>query len=110
MNRNTLGTLRQLKDGNGRFLLVDPIAQGMPMTLLGRPIVEAVDMPDVATDALPIIFGDMQGYRIVDRVSFSMLRDPYSMASKGQVVIHARRRVGGDVTNPDRFVALKVAA
>lgn len=110
MNRNTLGTLRQLKDGNGRFLLVDPIAQGMPMTLLGRPIVEAVDMPDVAADALPIIFGDLQGYRIIDRVSFSLLRDPYSQATKGQVRLHARRRVGGDVTNPDRFVALKVAA
>ena len=110
MNRKTLGNLRQLKDGNGRFLLVDPIAQGMPMTLLGRPIVEAIDMPDVAANAVPIIFGDMQGYRIVDRVSFSLLRDPFTLATKGQVRLHARRRVGGDVTNPDRFLKLKVAA
>lgn len=110
MNRKTLGNLRQLKDGNGRFLLVDPIAQGMPMTLLGRPIVEAIDMPDVAANAVPIIFGDMQGYRIVDRVSFSLLRDPFTQATKGQVRLHARRRVGGDVTNPDRFMKLKVAA
>lgn len=110
MNRKTLGALRQIKDDNGRFLLVDPIAASAPMTLLGRPVVEAVDMPDVAANALPIIFGDLQGYRIVDRVSFSLLRDPYSQAAKGHVRLHARRRVGGDVTHPDRFVALKVAA
>lgn len=85
MNRTTLGELRQIKDDNGRYLLVDPISQGMPMTILGRPVVEAVDMPDVAAGAVPIIFGDLQGYRIVDRVSFSLLRDPYSQATKGNV-------------------------
>ena len=109
MNRNTLGTLRQLKDGNGRFIMVDPISAGMPVTLLGRPIVEAVDMPDVAANAFPIMFGDMSGYRIVDRVGLSVLRDPYTLATKGQVRFHSRKRVGGDVTHADRFVKLKVA-
>ena len=110
MNRTTLGELRQIKDDNGRYLLVDPISQGMPMTILGRPVVEAVDMPDVAAGAVPIIFGDLQGYRIVDRVSFSLLRDPYSQATKGNVRLHARRRVGGDVTHTDRFIKVKVSA
>lgn len=110
MNRNTLGALRQLKDGNGRFIMVDPISAGMPVTLLGRPIVEAVDMPDVAANAFPIMFGDMSGYRIVDRVGLSVLRDPYTLATKGQVRFHARKRVGGDVTHADRFVKLKIAA
>ncbi len=110
MNRTTLGELRQIKDDNGRYLLVDPISQGMPMTILGRPVVEAVDMPDVDAGAVPIIFGDLQGYRIVDRVSFSLLRDPYSQATKGNVRLHARRRVGGDVTHTDRFIKVKVSA
>jgi len=110
MNRKTLGALRTLKDLAGRFLLVDPIAASAPTTLLGRPIVEAVDMPDVAANAFPILFGDLQGYRIIDRVSFTMLRDPFTQAAKGNVRLYARRRVGGDVTNPDRFVKLKVAA
>lgn len=110
MNRTTLSTLRQLKDSTGRYLLVDPVSAAAPMTLLGRPVVEAVDMPNVAANAYPIIFGDLQGYRIVDRVSFTMLRDPYSQATKGRVRLHARRRVGGDVTHTDRFVKLKVSA
>jgi HK97 family phage major capsid protein len=51
----------------------------------------------------------MTGYRIVDRLGLSNLRDPYSLAAKGQVRIHAYKRVGADVTHPDRFVKLKVA-
>ncbi|APX69599.1 hypothetical protein BKD03_09550 [Brucella sp. 09RB8471] len=78
MNRKTLGMLRTLKDDTGRFIMLDPITEGAPATLLGRPIVEAVDMPDVAANAIPIMFGDLSGYRIVDRVGFSMQRNPYS--------------------------------
>lgn len=110
MNRKTLAALRVLKDGNGRFILVDPISAGMPTTLLGRPIVEAIDMDDVGANKFPILFGDLQGYRIVNRLDLNILPDPYSLASKGQVRFHARARVGADVTHPDRFVKLKVAA
>ncbi|MDX6806425.1 phage major capsid protein [Terrihabitans rhizophilus] len=110
MNRKTLGEMRKWKDSTGRYLVIDPISEGAATTLLGRPIVEALDMPDIAANAYPILFGDLQGYRIVDRVSLSLLRDPFTLATKGQVRFHARRRVGADVTNPDRFVKLKVAA
>jgi len=110
MNRNTLSTVRQWKDGNGRYLVLDPISNGAPSTLLGRPIVEAIDMDDIEADASPILFGDLSGYRIVDRVGLSTLRDPFSLATKGQVRLHARKRVGADLTHPDRFVKLTVAA
>lgn len=110
MNRTTLGALRTLKDGTGRFIMLDPITAGAPVTLLGRPIVEMVDMPDVAADAYPIMFGDLSGYRIIDRIGLSVLRDPYSQATKGTVRFHARKRVGGDVTHADRFLKLKIAA
>lgn len=109
MNRNTLGAIRQWKDGQGRYLVIDPISEGAATTLLGRPIVEVVDMPDVAANAYPIMFGDLAGYRIVDRVGFTTLRDPYTLASKGQTRFHARKRVGADVTHPDRFIKLKVS-
>ncbi|ESZ69664.1 capsid protein [Mesorhizobium sp. L103C119B0] len=110
MNRKTLGAFRTLKDGTGRFIMLDPITAGAPVTLLGRPIVEAVDMPDVAANAYPVMFGDLSGYRIVDRIGLSVMRDPFSLATKGQVRFHARKRVGGDITHADRFLKLKVAA
>lgn len=110
MNRNTLATVRKWKDGQGRYLVLDPISEGAPITLLGRPIVEAMDIADIAANAYPVMFGDLQGYRIIDRVGLSILRDPYTLATNGQVRFHARKRVGADVTHPDRFVKLKVAA
>jgi HK97 family phage major capsid protein len=110
MNRTTLGTLRQLKDGSGRFIMLDPVTAGAPVTLLGRPIVEMVDMPDVTANAYPIMFGDLSGYRIVDRIGLSVLRDPYSQATNGLVRFHIRKRVGGDVSHADRFLKLKVSA
>jgi HK97 family phage major capsid protein/HK97 family phage prohead protease len=110
MNRNTLSVIRQWKDGTGRYLVLDPITAGGVMTLLGRPIVEMPDMDDIGAGKSPILFGDMSGYRIIDRVGLSTLRDPYTLAGKGQIRFHARKRVGADVTHPDRFVKLKVAA
>lgn len=110
MNRNTLGTIRQWKDGTGRYLVLDPITAGGVSTLLGRPIVEMPDMDDIGANKYPILFGDLSGYRIVDRLGLSTLRDPYSLAGKGQVRFHARKRVGADVTHPDRFIKLKIAA
>ena len=110
MNRTTLGIMRQWKDGNGRYLVLDPISEGAPTTLLGRPVVEMPDMDDIAAGKFPVLFGDMSGYRIVDRVGFSTLRDPFTLATNGQVRFHARKRVGADITHPDRFVKLKISA
>ncbi|SIP97022.1 phage prohead protease, HK97 family/phage major capsid protein, HK97 family,TIGR01554 [Rhizobium sp. RU20A] len=110
MNRKTLGTIRQWKDGTGRYLVLDPISAGGASTLLGRPIVEVPDMDDIGAGKYPILFGDLSGYRIVDRASLEMLRDPYTIKLKGQTRFHAWKRVGADVTHPDRFVKLKVSA
>ncbi len=110
MNRNTLATVRKWKNSAGDYLVLDPITVGAPSTLLGRPIVEAIDMDDIGANKYPIVFGDLQGYRIVDRTGLATLRDPFTLAGKGQVRIHAFKRVGADVTHPDRFVKLKVSA
>lgn len=110
MNRNTLSIMRQWKDGNGRYLVLDPISEGAPSTLLGRPVVEMVDMDDIGAGKTPVLFGDMSGYRIIDRIGLTTLRDPYTLATNGQVRFHARKRVGADLTHPDRFVKIKCAA
>ena len=109
MNRSTLAIVRTWKDSTGNYLVLDPLTQSAPTTLLGRPVVEMPDMDNIAAGAAPILFGDMSGYRIVDRIGLSTLRDPYTIAGKGQVRFHARKRVGADLTHPDRFVRLRMA-
>lgn len=110
MNRLTLASVRKLKDSQGAYLWQPGIQAGQPSTLLGRPVIEAVDMDSVAAGKFPIVFGDWSGYRIVDRVGLSILTDPFTRAKNGITVFHARKRVGGDVTHADKFVKLKIAA
>lgn len=111
MNSDALGKIRTLKDGQGNYLWRPGIAEGQPETILGRPVYDTPDMPDTAANAFPIAFGDWQrGYRIVDRVGVSILRDPYTKASTGLTVFHARRRVGGAPTLAEAMTKMKIAA
>ena len=65
-------------------------------------------MPDVAANALPIVFGNFQAtYTIVDRLGVSVLRDPFT--AKPHVLFDTRKRVGGDVVNFESYKAIKVA-
>jgi HK97 family phage major capsid protein len=110
MNGTTLATVRKLKDGQGNYLWQPSFQAGQPETLLGRPVVEAVDMPDLASGTFPIAFGDFAtAYRIYDRVALSVMRDPYSLATRGLVRFHARRRVGGGVVMGAAIKKLKMA-
>jgi HK97 family phage major capsid protein len=63
MNRTTLGAVRKLKDGQGRYLVdIGGMGNTPVTTLLGRPVLECPDMPDVAGNAYPIVFGDFSNY------------------------------------------------
>ncbi|RWD80452.1 phage major capsid protein [Mesorhizobium sp.] len=111
MNGTTLATIRKLKDGQGNYLWQPSYQAGQPETILGRPVVEMIDMPNVAADAFPIAFGDFAtGYRIYDRLTgLSIFSNPYLLATEGLVRIHARHRVGGDVVQPKALRKLKMA-
>ena len=113
LNRTTLGAIRKLKDTAGQYIFQTGFSgqSGLPNTILGHAYVEAVDMADIAASAKPVVFGDYRrGYMIVDRVALSVLRDPYSQASTGNVRYIARRRVGGEVVLAEAMRALKMAA
>lgn len=109
-NRNTLGSIRKLKDGNGNYLWVMGIAQNQPNTINGAPYVELPDMADEASAAKPVAFGDFRrAYVLVDRINMAMLRDPYTKASVGQVKFVARRRLGGQVVLAEAIRTLTCA-
>lgn len=104
MNSKTAGQVRKLKDADGRFLWSDGLAAGEPARLMGYPVLIAEDMPDIATDAPAIAFGDFAaGYTIAERPDLRILRDPFS--AKPHVLFYATKRVGGDVSD---FAAIKL--
>lgn len=110
MNGTTLATVRKLKNPTTSEYIWQPaLTAGQPETILGKPVMEMVDMPDVGDGKFPIIFGDFSAYRIVDRLNLSVLSDPYTQARKGVTRIHATRRTGGRVLQAARFRKLKTA-
>ncbi|CAH1662777.1 MULTISPECIES: phage major capsid protein [Hyphomicrobiales] len=109
MNGNTLAAVRQLRDGAGLYLWQPSYQAGQPEMLLGKPVLEMVDLPDIGAGKFPIIFGDFSAYRIIDRLSLSVLSDPYTQARRGVTRIHATRRTGGRVLQAARFRKLKTA-
>lgn len=109
MNATTLAAVRKLKDAHGAFLWQPGIAQGQPDRLLGYPVVEAADMPDVAAGTFPIAFGNFQaGYLIAERNATTILRDPFT--NKPFVHFYATKRVGGQVLDSDAIKLLKISA
>ena len=111
MNSTTLGTVMKLKDGQGNYLWSKSYVAGQPDTILGRPVTEDPEMPDIAAGADPILFGDIgTAYRIIDRIGLSILVNPYLLATQGLTRIHATRRVGGKVVQPAAIKKLRVSA
>lgn len=109
MNRKSQAALRKLKDGDGNYVWQPPAAPGSRAMLMGFPVVEAEDMPDIGSDATPIAFGDFaRGYLVVDRTGLRVLRDPYS--AKPYVLFYTTKRVGGGVQDFDAIKLLKFAA
>ncbi|WP_297775532.1 phage major capsid protein [uncultured Roseovarius sp.] len=108
MNSKTAGTIRKMKDADGRFLWSDGLAAGEPARLMGYPVLIAEDMPDIATGANAIAFGDFHaGYTVAERPDLRVLRDPYS--AKPHVLFYATKRVGGDVSDFKAIKLLKFA-
>jgi HK97 family phage major capsid protein len=108
MNRRTVSAVRKLKDGDGNYLF-SPGGAGEAATVLGYPVTEIEDMPDIATGAYAVAFGDFRrGYLIVDRQGARVLRDPYS--AKPYVLFYTTKRVGGGVQNFDAIKVMKFSA
>jgi HK97 family phage major capsid protein len=103
LNRKTQGVIRKFKDAQGNYLWQPPASADANATLMGFPVVEAEDMPDIAASSVSVVFGDFRrGYLIVDRTGVRILRDPYS--AKPYVLFYTTKRVGGGIQD---FAALK---
>jgi HK97 family phage major capsid protein len=113
--RFTLRDIRLLKDAQNNYVWQPGVAggagvvQGIPPTILDHPYTIAKDMPAVASAAKSVAIGDFsKGYWIVDRLEIATLRDPFSAAGSGQLVLHARKRVGGQVVLPEAIKLLQM--
>lgn len=109
MNRKVESQIRKFKDADGNYIWQPGTQAGALPTLLGYPVTEAEDMPDMTADSFSIAFGDFRcGYLIVDRVGVRILRDPFS--AKPYVLFYTTKRVGGGIQDFDAIKLMKFAA
>lgn len=109
MNRLTMGVVRTLKDGTGRYVWSDgDVYKGVPTTLDGREVIEAEQMPDIAANSFSIALADWKrAYIMVDRLGMVVLRD--ELTAYPQVVFKTRKRVGGGIQNFEAIQVMKFA-
>lgn len=120
-SKGTKRVIKTLKDGSGAYLWADrqfQLRDGDLDKLEGYDWVESeILAAPTATNGVaftanvyPMIFGDMKGYRIVDRIGMSVERYLDSTTARtNSVTFLMRWRGGGAVVNGERFVVLKVA-
>jgi HK97 family phage major capsid protein len=108
MNSSTAAAIRKFKTADGAFMFQPSLAAGQPASLLGYPLIEAEDMPDIAANSLSIAFGNFRaGYVVAERNATTILRDPYT--HKPYVHFYATKRIGGQVVNSEAIKLLKFA-
>lgn len=111
MKRSTEVLLSLLKDGDGKYLWQESIAQGQPNTLFGYPISYNAYMPAVsayATNPYCVAFGDFRQYKVIRSRFMLMIRD--EITSKGNVLFYKEIHKGGDIRRTQAFSLLKIAA
>lgn len=108
LNRRTLAFIRTLKSTDGVFLWQPGLNGVVVNTLAGFPYVIMEDMPDIATNAFPIAFGDfLRGYTIVDRTGMSVIRDELTLKKKAIIEFTMNRWNTGKVVLPEAIKLLK---
>lgn len=108
MNSNTLSVISKFKDAvNGLPIWRQSLTEGQPSTLLGYPVEEDENMPDIGANAFPIAFGNFKrGFTIVDRMGTRVLRDAFT--NKPYVHFYSTRRVGSFLNNSQAIKLLKI--
>lgn len=110
MNPKTFAACAKLKDGQGQYLLNKDITGAFGYTLLGRPVFESDNMPEVATKKAAVVFADLQGYATKisgDSAEITILQERF--ATQYAVGVAGYVEVDGKIVDQQRIAVLKMA-
>ncbi len=122
MARATVRVLRTLKDGQGNYLWADRDQQlllGQQPKLEGYDIAESETLASTTSanttaytaSVYPVAFVTKGAYQIIDKVGMDVQRyDDSTTAKSNQVVLVARRRLGGQVILPWGISVMKISS
>ena len=118
MTRSTLALIRTFRgdaasadDQAGQYLWQPGMNGPVSNTLNGFPYILAPSMPEVASGAYPIAFGDFRrGYTITDRTGMTVVRDEFTLKKRGIVEFTMNKWNTGQVTVTEAIKLLKISA
>lgn len=110
MNPKTFTALKKLKDGNGQYLLQSDFAGAMPYRILGRPVYLSENMPEIASAAKAVLYGDLSGLAVNFRedISIQVLLEKY--ATQHAVGIVSWFEFDSDVIDHQKLATLVMSA
>lgn len=106
--KSTYRALNKLKDDQKRPLFTtgyndSGLVGGRGRVLLGDQVVLSQFMPDVGAANFPLIYGDLKGYYLAQRVGFSIQVLDQTRAKANQIELVGRVRFGGAPIEPFRI-------
>lgn len=101
-NDATMKAISKLKGSDGHYL-VGTLADGVTMTIKGRPVVIDNSMADLGAGAKFIVFGDFSYYQIADRGDMTIQRLDELYAANGYVGFQVTKRVDAKITIAEAF-------
>lgn len=112
--KSTEKVIRELQDTQGNFIWpVWPQVGNFgvaPKEILGFPTVRDEFVNAIGSDLFPVVFGDLNGYLVIDRVGMTVERLTEIYAETNIHLLLGRKRVGGQVVEPWRIKGLKTLA
>ena len=106
MASDTAGIIETFQDGIGRFYY-QYLESGE--TFLRHRVRETESMPALASGSYSLLFGDLSGYAIVERLGLAVVRYNDSNTGINKVEFHIRRRIGGRVIEAWKLAALRAS-
>lgn len=109
-NDASLKAIRKLKGTDGQYLWQPSVKDGVPDTILGKPIYTSPYVPTMAAGTKAVAFGDFSYYWIADRrdTRFKVLNELY--AETDQIGFLATERVDGKLILQDAVKLLQMAS
>jgi HK97 family phage major capsid protein len=98
--------IRKVKDTQEQYIWQPGLSAGAPGTILGRPVFSSEFMPADAQNNVVLLFGDLRGYWIFDRLDMEIQRLDERYAEQSQIGYVLTRRLGGQVTQAYMFRTL----
>ena len=109
MHPATWTLVKKLKDGNGRYLVQDDFTGEMPYRLLGKPVYLSEAMPQIASAAKAVLYGDYKGLaaKIGEELNVQVLREKY--ATQHAIGVVGWLEIDSAVANPQKLATLTMS-